>query len=204
MRKLCLMFVMVLSSFVNAQDFDEAFLDNQVEAFSQELKDRGINQLVVYKSYCVGENRIITIKDKVCTSKGTYYRSFVIWKEGEYDYIRKFDICGSFRSVKLSDSSLSDFYESEWSALLDDEVKPYRSETYSGIPERRKDAYPCMREVEFNSENKLVHKKFDLFSLGNESDGKNLNYDFNQTLKLVELHKRIEKVIAKSAFKRER
>ena len=61
-----------------------------------------------------------------------------------------------------------------------------------------------MREVDFYSENKLAHKKFDLFSLGNESDGKNLNYDFNQTLKLVELHKRIEKVIAQSTFKREK
>ncbi len=202
MKKCILGLLLFLPTVQQAQN-DEAFVDSQVAAFTQELIAKSINQYVVYKSYCVGETRMITLDGKMCISRGTFFESYVIWNEEGTDKVKKFDNCGSFYTAELLDTTLSDFYKKEWAALLDDEVKPYHSAKYTGNPELRKTPQPCERAFILHSEMKEVSKKFNLFAISNDSEGANLNYQFNKNLKLVAFHELLEKMTSANNFVRE-
>jgi len=202
MKKLIICILWLLPMIPFAQN-DEAFVDQQVLEFTEDLKAKGVVQYFVYKSYCEGETQMIKLNDKLCISKGTFYQSYVVWTEEGMDRIKKFDNCGSFYIANLGDTSISEFYKKEWPALIDDEVKPYRSATYTGKPELRKTPQPCFREFVLHSELKEAQKKFNLFEISNDSEGENLNFKFNRTLKLVELYERMERIINSKEFIRE-
>ena len=143
------------------------------------------------------------IEGKMCTSKGTYYEVYVVWQEEGKDFIKKIDNCGLFFTETLDNTTLYDFYQKEYPALIDDEVKPYRSTAFTGKPQLRKEVQPCFREFSFVKGSRVDDKKFNLFALSNESDGKNENYTFNQTLKLVALNKKMDTLLNSLNFKRQ-
>jgi len=82
-------------------------------------------------------------------------------------------------------------------------VKPYRSTKYTGKPELRKNVQPCFREFTFSKDNYTRNKEFNLFAISNDSDGSNINYPFNQTLKLVALNTKLEALLPSLSFKRQ-
>lgn len=202
MKNILALFLLLLPWMPQAQN-DEAHVEAMVTEFTTELKNKGTDQFFVYKSYCVGQVRMLKLKDKMCASKSTFVEAYVVWNEAGLDKIKKFDNCGEFYIADLSDTQVMDFYNAQWRALMDDEVKPYHSASYTGEPELRKTPQPCYREFYLQSPQKEVRKKFNLFALSNDSDGKNLNYAFNQTLKLVALHELMEKTLSKTTFIRE-
>lgn len=186
-----------------AQKKDETYTKELVEEFTSQLQSRDIQDLFTTAHYCLGSNSMFKIGDNMCSSSGSYVAYYIVWKEDGKDYVKKVDNCGLYYTQELSDTRLSDFYTKEYPALLDDEVKPYRSETFTGTPEARKTPQSCMREFQFIRGNSITEKKFNVFAISNDSDGKNLNYTFNQTLKLVALNKQIEDLVASLTFKRQ-
>ena len=203
MKKLTFLFFLTFGVVLYAQN-DKAYVDSLTQEFTQKLSQRGISTYFLNEHYCSGKIEMFQIDGKMCTSKGTYYEVYIVWKEDEKDHIKKIDNCGLHHTSTLSDTSLTNFYESEYPALINDEVKPYRSETYTGEPELRKEVEPCFREFKFVKGSREDHKKFNLFALTNDSDGKNINYTFNQTLKLVSLHNQMEDALASLMFKRQK
>ena len=105
MKKLLLL-VLFLIPFINHAQHDEAYVDEQVATFAQELQNNGVNKYFVYKSYCVGETQMITIRGKLCISKGTFFQSYVVWNEGGIDKIKKFDNCGSFYTNTMTSARI--------------------------------------------------------------------------------------------------
>ncbi|MEM7186790.1 MAG: hypothetical protein AAF466_09040, partial [Bacteroidota bacterium] len=92
------------------------------------------------------------------------------------------------------------FYESNRAELLSEEVKQYKSASYTGTPELRKNPQPCFRQFAFLKEDEPINKTYNLYDLEN-GDGDNLNYDFNSQLKMIELDALIDEVLsAKEAF----
>ncbi|MEM7186583.1 MAG: hypothetical protein AAF466_07980, partial [Bacteroidota bacterium] len=113
MKKLVLLVTLLVGTFSMAQN-DEAYVDEQTSKFTQKLNERGISDYFVTKRYCSGKIEMFQIgkEMKLCTSKGTYYQVYVVWKEEGQEYIKKIDNCGLFYSVELPGSELYDFYES--------------------------------------------------------------------------------------------
>jgi len=197
---LCVFFLVGMA--IHAQH-DLAFVTGLTKEVNDKLKAKGIDTYFNYKKYCAGEIQIFQIRGKTCVTTDTYYEVFVVWNENGVDYMQKIDNCGLYRQVKLSNTMLSDFYTKEYASLKDDVVKPYRSETYTGKPELRKEVEPCFHGIEFNKGTQNFDKEFNLFDISNNSDGANKNYDFNQNLKLIELYYMLDGVVIFNEFIRQ-
>jgi len=202
MKYLLSLFCFFISFSVLSQK-DEVYTKSLVQEFTSKLQARGVQEYFTTAHYCLGSNSMFTIGDTMCATSGSYVEYYIVWNEDGKDFLKKIDNCGLYFTHEFDNASLSEFYTREYPALIDDEVKPYRSETYSGTPESRKTPQPCMREFQFTKGTYITEKKFNLFAISNDSDGKNLNYAFNQTLKLVALNKKIEETIATLTFKRQ-
>ena len=178
---------------------DEAYVDDLTKQFTQKLTERGIPNYFVAKRYCSGKIEMFQIgKDKKwCTSKGTYYAVYVVWKEEGQEFIKKIDNCGLFYSAELDGAELFDYYESNQLELLSETVKNYKSASYTGTPELRKNPQPCFRSFGFLQEGSLVSKSYNLYELEG-GDGDNLNYEYNSKLKIVALDVILDEVLANS------
>lgn len=203
MKYIVTLICLCISLTFQGQNKDEAFTKNLVEEFTSTLQTRGIHDFFTTAHYCLGSNSMFKIGDGICTSSGSYVVYYILWNEDGKDYLKKIDNCGLYHTQELPNTSLSNFYTKEYAALIDDVVKPYRSESYTGTPESRKTPQACIREFQFIKGTYLTEKKFNLFAISNDSDGKNLNYTFNQTLKLVALNKQVEETVATRTFKRQ-
>ncbi len=202
MKKILLYIFLSIGVLGYAQN-DLNFVTQLTKELNDKLKAKGIDTFFNYKKYCAGEIQIFQIKGKTCVTTDTYYEVFVVWNEQGVDYIQKVDNCGLYRKVKLSNTELTDFYAKEFAALKDDVVKPYRSETYTGKPELRKEVEPCFQGIEFNKGTQNFQKEFNLFDISNNSDGANKNYAFNQGLKLIELYYMLDGVVVFNEFRRQ-
>lgn len=197
-----LMIMAILVGTVMTAQHDEAYVTELTKDVKNQLIAKGITTFFSYKKYCSGEIQMFQIKGKMCISKGTYYEVFVIWNENGTDFIQKLDNCGLYDIEQMPDTSLTDFYIKEYSSLVDDVVKPYRSETYTGEPELRKDVQPCSHGMEFVKGSREVQKEFNLFAISNDSEGANKNYAFNQSLKLVKFYYLLDETLITKEFTR--
>lgn len=202
MKNLFLFFTITTCFLMYSQN-NEAKVETLAQDFYEKLEARGISIYFSTKHYCSGTNEMFMVNGKRCFSSGTYVATYVVWNEDGKDFIKKIDNCGLFHSVPLENNIFSEFYNQEMPALVDDEVKPYRSLKYPGEPELRKDTQPCFRGFRFKTSSRVVEKAFNLFDISNDSDGDNKNYVFNQSLKLVELDKMFDQIIPQLDFKRQ-
>lgn len=184
---------------------DEAYVKSEVASFVQKLADRGVDKYFQTRRYCSGNIEMFTIDGKNCMSKGTYFESYIFWTEGDQAYVKKIDNCGVFLSVALKSNSVITFASEHVVGMENEEVKPYNSEAYTGTPQQRKPVQPCFREFDFKLSSEPYSKRFNLFDISNDSDGRNLNYDHNQSLKLIKLNGMIDQLLGdeKRSFKRQ-
>ncbi len=189
-------------SLVNYAQNDEAYVNELIESLTQKLAQDSVETYFVAKRYCAGSMKMIMMGDKMCASKGTYYETYLVYEQDGMSYIQKIDNCGIFEKVSLSNNVIPQFMSNEWPALKDDIVKPYHSETYTGVPELRKTPQPCFRSFLFYKGTKSFEKEFNLFDISNDSDGPNKNYAFNQTLKLVQLNAMMDEILPQLNFLR--
>jgi len=203
MKKIIMLLVMSISIAATSQN-DEAYVDALTQEFTQKLSDRGINNYYAAKRYCLGRIEMFEIGDKFCTSKESYFQVYIVWKEEGKVFIKKIDNCGLFYSLELSNTHLFDFFSTNFETLKNEAVKKYKSATYTGIPELRKNPQPCFRSFLFTENEITFNKSYNLFDISNDSDGANLNYDYNNALKLVLLDAKLEKVLVASEEKMKR
>ena len=139
----------------------------------------------------------------MCVSKGTYYEVHLFWMEDDTAFVKKIDNCGLFVSEKITDTSIYDFVNENFAALKENEVKKYKSDAFTGEPQLRAGVQPCSRAFFFTNGTETFHKKYNLFDVSNDSEGKNLNYDYNQSLQLVQLNTTMEELINSVTFNRQ-
>ena len=197
--------LLLLSSGLVWGQRDQAYLDEQVQTFVDNLKERGIDQYLHTRRYCSGNIEMFVVDGKNCMSKGTYMESYIFWKEAEKAYVKKIDNCGLYLSVLLKDDAVFDFALSQKGIIVEEIVKPYSSDTYTGTPQQRKPVQPCFREFHFSLDNENFDKRFNLFDISNDSDGNNLNLEHNNALRLILLNKMIDGMLEreKRSFKRQ-
>ena len=142
MKKLLIIAACILVSNCFSQNGKE-YVISLTNDFTKKLTKRGITSYFTTTHYCSGTNQMFKIDGVMCSSKESYFETYVVWKEDGKDYIKKMDNCGYFYSIEFDNTALTDFYEKEYPALMDDEVKPYRSTKFTGKPELRKNVLPC-------------------------------------------------------------
>lgn len=197
MRSILLVFALIWGS-VNFAQNDKPFVDELVDEFRAKLKDRGITHFFETRRYCDGTIEIFTIADdRLCASNGTYYETYLIWQEPEGEVmIKKIDNCGMFYSLPIGEDELFSFYESNREDLVQKTVKQYQRELESNIPSARTEIHPCKRFFRFYKNERMDSQTYRLFDLTNDSDSRNLNYDYNNQLEIVALDKKLDQVLA--------
>lgn len=202
MRYIIFFLCMMSSVALQAQN-DKGHVKNLTDEFTQKLQERGIRDYSVSQHFCSGRIEMFKIDGKVCTSKDTYIEVYVLWKEDGQSFLKKIDNCGLFHSVILPDNSLYDFFQTNSGVMMTERVKNYRSENYTGTPQSRKNTQPCFRSIHLDDDGKSYGTYFNLFDIGNSSDsGKNLNYEYNQQLKIVQFDALLSEEIGRHQFNR--
>ena len=82
---------------------------------------------------------------------------------------------------------LFDFFVTHAQALKSEEVKNYKSASYTGIPELRKKPQPCFRSFSFTENGETAGPTYNLFHVNPEGKTDNLNYNYNSTLKVIDM-----------------
>lgn len=177
---------------------DEAYVDELTQEFTEKLTARGLTQYFTAKRYCSGKIEMFQIgrEKKWCTSKGTYYQVYVVWKEEGRARIKKIDNCSLYYTVPLEDSGLFDFFEIHAEALRTETVKNYKSATYTGTPELRKKPQPCFRSFTFTENGASSEQTYNLYDVSAEGRTDNLNYEHNSQLKVIALDALLDAVLA--------
>ena len=183
---------------------DEAYVDQLTNEFTSKLKERGIPSFFATKHYCSGTIEMFIIDGKMCTTRDTYYEVYIFWEETDgTPFVKKIDNCGLFQSIELPNNEVLYLAFENLYTIENEEVKPYKSETYTGQPELRKEVQPCFRSFTFKSLEDVVTKSFNLFDISNDSDGKNLNYDYNNALSLVIVNNFTEETLQSLTYTRQ-
>ena len=171
-------------------------LDSISKEFLGELKKKGITNIIYYTNYCIGCVR----ENKPCEYQRPFYNSYLIWKKKNKSFIKKFDNCGSYNKVKVTKDVMS-FYESHKDTIKSEFIKDFKVKSIEG-----KDTSYLYIMVDHSGHSKIImydvidtiYHHIDYFNLAERSgDDLNVNYLYNQNLKLVELDLIIEKLISK-------
>lgn len=198
MRTITGLLMMLCVGFAYGQR-DLTFVEQQLDAFGQELAIQGATQWVTTKRYCEGRTEMFRMRDgSWCSSKGTYYASYVFWLETPAKLkMRKFDNCGGFdlKTIDLpKDNPIASLFMS-FDEIEKEEVLDYKTAVRNTQPEQRTAIYNCKRDFRFQKDGKSFEKHFSLFDLSNDSDQANLNYERNNSLKLAQLNKAIDALL---------
>ena len=188
MKNVLLGVLLLLSSLSFAQH-DETYVDKLVSEFTTSLKSRDINTHLLSKRYCQGRIEMFKLENgSMCSSKGTYYAVYLFWEEEGKSMIKKIDNCGLFYSLELNDNNVMAFINRYKSEIKSNPVKPYKMTTTASGPILSTEIHACNREIEFSDTPDVsFEQSYRLFDLTNDAKEANLNYVFNNKLKVVEL-----------------
>ena len=175
---------------------DMASVEGAVLNFTNKLEARSIDTFFTTTRYCTGETQLFELPNgRRCFSQGTYVETYVIWQENEETMMKKIDNCGLFTSVVLPDNQLYDFFKKNVSSLQNNKVKPYEIAGAAGGPIQRTEVEDCHRKYQFVEKTRKALQAFTPFDLTNGAREKNINYEYNQKLKVTALESMVDKAI---------
>ena len=172
-----------------------------ISDFKENLNKKGVSDFFVIKRITYGTAYIFNLDDpNSCNPDGIYFTMYAFWKDKEGSFVKKFDNCGGFKSIKLADSKPIDFYLKNAKKIKLSEVKPYQTNSdsiangliYSGIKSLN---HQPQRYFWFFNKYGGFQNDFDTFKLTTEKEEPNLNYKFNNNLPLVKLNAICEEII---------
>ena len=175
---------------------DESKVDALILEFSEKLKERQITSFFYSKQYCVGETVMFKNDDgSMCFSNGTYYEVYFFWKEEDRVMIKKIDNCGMYFSLPVENDLVYDSFIENVDQLKSEKVKRYAVENPENVPVQRSDVFPCFRKYSFTSESESFDQEYNLFDLTSNSKFENIHYDYNKSLRIVDIDKIIEALV---------
>ena len=195
-------FIILYTTFCIGQKNTEMKPYSIMAEMTKNLDKQNIENYFYTNRTCLGDTRIITMNDeKKCFTNGNFSEYYLFWQKEGDTYITKADNCGAFIKLKLDDNQLFDYFMNNKEALKNNSVKEYKVENPQNSPTQRTKVYPCSHKFSFTTSMGTFTQEFDEFDLTNDSRQTNLNYEYNQQLKLVQLDKMIDAVITKTADK---
>ncbi len=176
--------------------------ESLISEFKSELNKKDISDFFVIKRITYGTAYIYDLNNpNSCKSSGIYFEMYAFWKNGKDSYVKKFDNCGGFNSLKLSDSNAIEFYKKNIEKLKSEKVKAYQLKPdsigkngllYKNISSA---THQPQRYFWFHQESKEFKNHFDKYNLTTEKENPNLNYKSNNELSIVKLNAICEEII---------
>jgi len=195
MKRILVLLILIISFNTLAQR-DEAYVDEMVLEFTTSLKNRGVVNYFYSKQYCQGETQMFFLENgKTCASKGTYFEVYIFWEEEGKAMIKKIDNCGLYYSVELPNSDILDYFKEHKEALKTKTVKNYDTQEEATGPIQRTEIHPCYKTHTFLYNSSSFTQTYHEFDLTNDSENKNIHFDYNNNLPVVKLSNQCQKVI---------
>ena len=173
-----------------------------ISEFKAELNEKNVTDFFVVKRITYGTAYIVDLSDQnSCNPNGIYFTMYAFWKAGKDGYVKKFDNCGGFNSLKLSNSKPIELYKKSIKKLKSEKVKSYQltpdSIGKNGLVYKNISSvtHQPQRYFWFFTESTEFTNYFDTYDLTTEKDEPNLNYKSNNELKLVKLNAICEEII---------
>jgi hypothetical protein len=188
-------------------------VESIISDFQAELASQNISDFFALKQLAPGSIHIFKYYDpNICGANGIYFELYLFWKNGNDSYIKKYDNCGGFEPLPLSDSEPINFFEKNAKNLKVAEVRPYQTKPDSigvnGIVYKSISSvsHSSQRVFWFFSRSSQFKKRFIEYDLTSEVDQPNLHYKTNNELSIVQLNIICEEIIgefeSKNSFKR--
>lgn len=168
----------------------------------EELQVKKVD-FIAYKDYSIGSINLITPNANSCQNSLSHDSIYLIWKENNKEYIQMFDNYGSFYPQELDDLEVTTFVNNNFEIIKSEKIKYYQTKknTISTISHSR------FKELLLSKSSNEIYSNFDVYDLTSESESPNINYEYNNNLKLIHLNNLIELEIKKldslKLFKRE-
>jgi hypothetical protein len=196
MKRFTLFLALLFAFQLNAQR-DEAYVDKLLSEFTYKLEERSIYSWFFVKRYCTGSVEMFQMDDgSWCSSKGTYYETYVVWVEEDGSpMIKKVDNCGLYYSISLKSNVLTSFVSDNLNDLIETSVKNYQADNISGTPELRTSVHSCKRSFVFRRSGGVSKTNYDLYDLSTSEEYPNVHYKYNSDLKIVTLDKILDEII---------
>ena len=178
---------------------------NEVTAIitkTDEFRTKKID-FIVYKKYSIGSIRLNRIDSNTCLNCNPDYPLYLIWNENGKTWIQKFDSCGLFFPVELKNSKIVNFINENFEIITSEKIKYYRTDknTYSMVD------HSTFKQFLIVKSDIEIYNHFDVYNLSNDSDDANINYQYNNNLKIIKLDKIVEEEIqelnSQNLFKRD-
>ncbi|PVW13870.1 hypothetical protein [Marixanthomonas spongiae] len=199
MKPYLLLLSLLISTISIGQYNNELVPYSIMTEMTKNLDRQNIENYLYTNRTCLGETRIIKLnEEEKCVTNGNFSEYYLFWQKDNETYITKTDNCGPFIKMKLENNELFDFFLKNKLALKNNPVKEYKVANPKNSPIERAKVYPCSHEFSFTTPMGTFEQKFNEFDLTNDSRQSNLNYEYNQQLKLVALDKMIDDVIVKT------
>jgi hypothetical protein len=175
--------------------------ESLISEFKSELEKQNVSDFFVLKRITYGTAYIFDLDDpNSCNPNGIYFTMYAFWKNGNESYIKKFDNCGAFNSLKLFDSKPTEFYQKNIENLKSEKVKSYQTSpdsianglVYKSISSR---THQPQRYFWFYQKSQEFKNHFDKYDLTTEKENPNLNYKSNNELSIAKLNVICEEII---------
>ena len=179
-----ILFFLFSTNLISAQETD---IDPIVSKQIKYLTENKISKFFIVEKYCNGFIELIDANEPDC-DYGTS-RLYVFWKDKSESYFRKIDKCNS-PTIKIPDEIIEN-YELNIKEIEKENVKEYQT---------GKDNYVIVSHSTFSKfyfmfNNNLIVKQFNDFDITTEDYSTNINYKYNNSLKLIKLSKTCDKII---------
>ncbi|AXT63049.1 hypothetical protein D1816_22785 [Aquimarina sp. AD10] len=201
MHKFTLIILLIIFNPTFGQEKDDP-TELLITKFRSEMKLENISNFFIVKHITYSSSFLILKKGEttVCKPKAYNFNMYGFWKNGNETWIKKYDNCGGFNSIKLTDSKSLEFYEKNIDNLKKDEVKIYTTKAdsivngkkYSYVSTR---SHSPQRHFWFFKDSTKFQKKFNKYNLKTEKNNKNLNYESNNDLSIAKLNLICEEII---------
>lgn len=176
--------------------------DSLILEFKSELEKKGISDFFVVKRVTYGSAYIYDLNDpNSCKPNGFFFTMYAFWKNGKDSYVKKFDNCGGFNSLKLSNSQPIELYKKNIEKLKYEKVKSYQLKHDSigknGLIYKNVSyaSHQPQRYFWFFTKSAEFTNNFDTYNLTNEKENPNLNYKSNNELSIVKLNAICDEII---------
>lgn len=206
MKNVILSILLIVTTMSYAQ-YDEDHLNKIVSEFTTSLEDKGVDTYLISKRYCMGSVEIFDLGNgKRCVSKGTYFEVYLFWEEDGQAKLKKIDNCGEYATLNLNTNEVIDFMTQHKNDIKINPIKRYEIATKDSGPKQSTKIHSCYRLISYKDRGGMkIDQSYNLFDLTSDALEPNLNYEYNNGLKLLELEKLLDMMIdlKTDAFRRE-
>ena len=205
--KLIILIFSLFTSITAFAQLSQPQLDSIIKNFTTSLKQRGIDSICVYKQYCIGCLFQAAKGSNLCAENYASLPTYVFWKEKGKTFVTRKDICFDYSTQLLPSDSIWQFYFNNQEKIKKEELKiPQYAEVVNGkkIIKTVKIDHSIFFHIIVSTKTGSLTKEINSFYLTRElgiNEALNINYEYNNSTGLNNLHQIIQRIIKHDSVK---